>query len=602
MFSANILTLSPNTRGISVPSPCFLSRFTVPEGSAPVASWPHGIKRLRGYLWGTKFRIFSDHKALESIEKVGDHNARVQRWLEFLTAFDYTLEYRKGSANGNADFLSRLPEPATEHDRSGSTRLTPVDDDGIYLIRACGLRTGSSPVPGVGLSGLVPNPDSAVLGGLPFASSDFRDFRVHGPRMRIDDLSAPSVSFVARVSASVTTADCRLGRGATFPAADSAFASVFAIPSEDGQDSAEVLAAATAVAQPAPFPTSTPQGADSVAIPDPTASAPPPPGIPTLPTTLPPSGRISTRTRRKTAVASGATPSAVDYGFGPGGAFRPSAGRTNTPPRVPRPRPPLAVATATAPAASLVPTVPIPSDVDHAEPVGTPLLRLPSQSDIPSASTADLDALGAAAELQFGDSAARYSHTDWEREQQAEPACHAAMRYIILGRPPALPAGFLSSFPSHQRPSFAEIQELAGKGRLHTTEDGIVLLVRNPSPPPLPGSERPVGRAACLLNDEPVRIYVPLTTHAPLGHAGLPFHGFLPPRHRAHATHARTVLLVGWDEHLHPVVASPLPEVPSTENLAADGPLARHLDAPARRTRNCRQRRLFRPPSGHAQR
>ena len=27
------------------------------------------IKRLRSYLWGTKFRIFSDHKALESISK-----------------------------------------------------------------------------------------------------------------------------------------------------------------------------------------------------------------------------------------------------------------------------------------------------------------------------------------------------------------------------------------------------------------------------------------------------------------------------------------------------------------------------------------------------
>ena len=36
------------------------------------------LKRLRGYIWGTKFRILSDHKALENIGKVGDHNARVQ--------------------------------------------------------------------------------------------------------------------------------------------------------------------------------------------------------------------------------------------------------------------------------------------------------------------------------------------------------------------------------------------------------------------------------------------------------------------------------------------------------------------------------------------
>ena len=47
--------------------------------------------------------------------------------------------------------------------------------------------------------------------------------------------------------------------------------------------------------------------------------------------------------------------------------------------------------------------------------------------------TTKLDALGDAAELQFADSVPRYSHADWEREQQAEPTCHAAMRYITIG-------------------------------------------------------------------------------------------------------------------------------------------------------------------------
>ena len=106
-----------------------------------------------------------DLKELEIIGKVGAHNARVQRWLEFLTAFDCTLEYRKGSANGNADFLSRLPKPATQHDRTGSSSLTPVEDGGILLIRACGLCTGSFPIAGVGLSGMVPHPESAVWVG-----------------------------------------------------------------------------------------------------------------------------------------------------------------------------------------------------------------------------------------------------------------------------------------------------------------------------------------------------------------------------------------------------------------------------------------------------
>lgn len=40
--------------------------------------------------------------------------------LEFLTALDYTLEFRKGGANGNADFVSRLRQPATEHTCSES--------------------------------------------------------------------------------------------------------------------------------------------------------------------------------------------------------------------------------------------------------------------------------------------------------------------------------------------------------------------------------------------------------------------------------------------------------------------------------------------------
>ena len=54
----------------------------------------------------------------------------------------------------------------------------------------------------------------------------------------------------------------------------------------------------------------------------------------------------------------------------------------------------------------------------------------------------------------------------------------------------------------------------AGEGRLHTTDDDIVLLVRNPTLPPTRSDKsNPVGRAACLPNNEPVRIYVPPLMH-----------------------------------------------------------------------------------------
>ena len=100
------------------------------------------INRLRGYLWGTNFRIISDDKALESPNKIGEYNSRVQRWLEFLTAYNYTREYLKGSANGSAGVLFRLPLPATELDRSGPNSLTPSDEERIFLICSHGLLLG----------------------------------------------------------------------------------------------------------------------------------------------------------------------------------------------------------------------------------------------------------------------------------------------------------------------------------------------------------------------------------------------------------------------------------------------------------------------------
>ena len=137
----------------------------------------------------------------------------------------------------------------------------------------------------------------------------------------------------------------------------------------------------------------------------------------TAPLTAKPfSDRISTRTRRRTATAASNAPPAVDCG--PDGAPRPSARCANTPRRIPRPRPAPPTAAAPAPATSPVPTVPIPSDCDRIEPVGTPLLRRkPPLGNTPIAPT-EVDALGNAAKFLFADSVARYSHADWEQERR----------------------------------------------------------------------------------------------------------------------------------------------------------------------------------------
>ena len=194
--------------------------------------------------------------------------------------------------------------------------------------------------------------------------------------------------------------------------------------------------------------------------------------------------RISTGTRRRSATAAGKPPPAVNYGFGPGGVPAPSSRRRTTPPRARRPRPASSFAATPTLANPPARTVPLPSDHDHAEPIGNPLLRiLPPPGDTPATLTTS-DALDNAVELRFSDSVARYSHTDRKREQHAEPTCHATIRYITIGRPSALPPDFLTCYPSPKRPSLSDIRELASKGQLFTTDDDIVLLVRNRTLPP----------------------------------------------------------------------------------------------------------------------
>ena len=151
------------------------------------------VRRLRRYLLGVYFLVFTNHQCLQQICKIGETKPRIQRWMELLSAYNFRLSYRRGQANANADFLSRLPLSPITDDVSGASTLTDPDDLGVYLIRACGLTTPFCPFPGVGLGGLVPppdipvlgglapSPDAPVLGGLPLTSDDFRTHRAPIP-------------------------------------------------------------------------------------------------------------------------------------------------------------------------------------------------------------------------------------------------------------------------------------------------------------------------------------------------------------------------------------------------------------------------------------
>lgn len=66
-------------------------------------------KKLRPYVLGRFITIVGDHTAVKWLMNKVDLTGRHARWQVILSEFDYKIETRPGSKNGNADALSRIP-------------------------------------------------------------------------------------------------------------------------------------------------------------------------------------------------------------------------------------------------------------------------------------------------------------------------------------------------------------------------------------------------------------------------------------------------------------------------------------------------------------
>ena len=74
----------------------------------------YAMKQFRHYLLGRKFKLLTDHAPLQwlSAQKM---EGLLSRWALAIQEYDFQIQYRKGSLNGNADALSRRDgSPPTE--------------------------------------------------------------------------------------------------------------------------------------------------------------------------------------------------------------------------------------------------------------------------------------------------------------------------------------------------------------------------------------------------------------------------------------------------------------------------------------------------------
>lgn len=72
-----------------------------------------GIKVFRPYLFGQQFNIITDHRALLWLFNLKDPGSRLTRWRLKLEEYQYTIHYKSGTSNTNADALSRIHRVVT---------------------------------------------------------------------------------------------------------------------------------------------------------------------------------------------------------------------------------------------------------------------------------------------------------------------------------------------------------------------------------------------------------------------------------------------------------------------------------------------------------
>jgi hypothetical protein len=64
-------------------------------------------KQFRCYLYGRRFTVYTDHRALKWLLNLEDPSSRLTRWAVKLSEYDYKVEHRPGTKMRHADALSR---------------------------------------------------------------------------------------------------------------------------------------------------------------------------------------------------------------------------------------------------------------------------------------------------------------------------------------------------------------------------------------------------------------------------------------------------------------------------------------------------------------
>ena len=72
------------------------------------------MHQFRHYLLGRQCILRTDHSSLRSLFEFKNPQGQLARWIESLSQYSFTIQYRPGTKHINADTLSRKPSLTAE--------------------------------------------------------------------------------------------------------------------------------------------------------------------------------------------------------------------------------------------------------------------------------------------------------------------------------------------------------------------------------------------------------------------------------------------------------------------------------------------------------
>ena len=85
---------------------CLAKSRIAPSKKSLAILW--SLQHWEHFIYGRHVVVYSDHRPLQWLRTMANHNSRLQRWSLMLEKYDIETVYKRGVENTNCDELSRL--------------------------------------------------------------------------------------------------------------------------------------------------------------------------------------------------------------------------------------------------------------------------------------------------------------------------------------------------------------------------------------------------------------------------------------------------------------------------------------------------------------